>query len=202
MRSVAEKILTALSLIPEILSTARRLLNVFRDNSILLDKSDALYTSILAAMGHILEYLRRKWIWKGLKVTFQQQSFEVELVEKVTDMTNARDNFNEECETCHKEALQKIGQHGAQSADELAATLEVCRNEQQRSHQAIIEGLRSCSESSAILARGLGELNRRLLRLEIPLQQLMEMLYANPKVARNAFWMSGWLEVMLQVSHD
>lgn len=197
MRNVAEKILTALSLIPEILSTARRLLNVFKDNPILIDKSDGLYTSILAAMGHMLEYLRRKSGWKVLKAGFQQQSFEAKLMEEVDNMTNARNSFNEECETCHKEALQKIGQSGAESADELQATLEVCRNEQQRSHQAIIEGLQSCQESTAVLARGLEEMNRRLM----PLQQILEMLYANPNLAKNAAWMSEWSALMLQACH-
>lgn len=198
MRNVAENILSALSLIPDILSTASRLLNIFKDNSVLLEKSDALYMSILTAMGHILEYLRRRSIRKVLQVTFQQQSFERELMEKVTDMTKARDSFNVECETCYQEVSEKSRQHSAQSARELAATLEICRIEQQRSHQAMMEGLQSFSDSYAALNSGLKKLHREL----VPLKPLMEMLRANPNLLANAFWMSGWPAAILKVSHD
>ncbi|KAJ4416468.1 hypothetical protein N0V82_006733 [Gnomoniopsis sp. IMI 355080] len=191
MRNVAKEILDALHAIPSILTGARRVLNVFRDQEILKDKSKALYNSILTAMGHMLEYLRRKSTRKMLKVVFKQQSFEADLLTKIEDITKARNEFNEESELCHKEVLQKLGEDSSRNTDEvakLAEVLSVYSDEQKRSQQAIFE----CVEG---LSKGINDMKRDLK--DVPLKTaraILELLRASPTALEHVIQMNQPLD--------
>lgn len=193
MRNIAHKLLNALSLIPSILSGAQRVLNVFRDQKSLEEKSQVLYLSILSAMGHMLAYLQEKRVWKVLKATFKQQNFEAGLVEKIENITTARDDFNDECELCHKEALHKIGEDSARNGDAMATLKEILVTsglEQRRSHRIIVEGLASVQQDFEILARGVWEMKEDIRRVALPITQLMELLRASPGIYENVLLMS------------
>lgn len=196
MRKVAKKILDALQLIPSILSGARRVLNIFRDHEALEDKSKGLYLSILAAMGHMLEYLKRRSDRKVIEAVFKQQSFEADLLTKIEDITKVRDAFNDESELCHKEVLQKMAEDSTRNRDEMAILVEVLSvssSEQQRSHQAIVECLQSFDHSLMSLVQGVGEMKKEvtsITRTVKPMAQFLEMLRANPIVWEHVAQMS------------
>lgn len=193
MRNVAGKLLDALHLIPSILLGAQRVLNVFHGQKSLEEKSNVLYLSIISAMGHMLAYLQEKRGWKVIKATFKQQHFEADLVEKIENIKTARDDFNEECELCHKEAVQKIGENSARNGDTMVTLREALIAsdfEQRRSWRIIIEGLGSFQKDFETLATGVWEMKAEMKRVTQPITQLMELLLANPEVYKNVLFMS------------
>jgi hypothetical protein len=116
MRHVAESVLDALEQIPVILGTAQRVLNIYRDSEKLKQLSQTFYQSILAALGHILHYFRRKSSSKVFQVALQPASFQKDLLDKIEKIAKARNALNEEADLCHKE-MQKRSYQLANATD-------------------------------------------------------------------------------------
>ena len=171
------QVLDAACQIPLILNSAQRVLGMYRDSAELQQASKELYGSILICLGHMLRFLRRKSRWKVLEAGFKQQAFEAELLDKIKNVENSRDAFNEQAEICHKLSLQDLRQKSEADNQDLRgrmqAVLEIqvsATLEEKRTQQIIVELQQYLKES-----------------LVNPVEQLMELLTNSPTLLRHAW---------------
>ncbi|KAI0199495.1 hypothetical protein F4808DRAFT_461815 [Astrocystis sublimbata] len=180
MRNVAKQVLDGLHRIPDILNGARRVLRIFEHDDNLLDQSRKLYTSVLTALGHMLEYLKTKGFRKRareiIKATFQGESFALGLEQKIKDVQSECDRFNEEAEYCHKATAnehQRLMRTNAtvsqQQMETIANILMMSSREIQRAQEAT---------KAAVV-----DLAGRVKGLE----NLLLQLFDNPKVVEAAY---------------
>lgn len=167
------------------------MLNIYRDSPRLVELSDALYQSVLAALGRMLEYLKHHACRKILKAFIKQQSFQSDLVRKIEDIASARDDFNTEAELCHKEALQKLqdvtergGDQVQDAISNLSQILAFSRREQERSAQNIREYFDLISQSYSNLNKDVREIKQLMY---LPMIRLLETLKSNPMVIEAAY---------------
>ncbi|KAI0404663.1 hypothetical protein F4802DRAFT_565879 [Xylaria palmicola] len=181
MRNVAKQVLDGLHRIPDILNGARRVLQIFGHDDSLLNQSRKLYTSVLTALGHMLEYFKTKGVRKSaqeiIKATFQQDSFASGLEQKIKDVESERDRFNEEAEYCHKETVnehQRLERANAtifqQQTETLSTTLIISAREIKRAQEA--------TQSVVIYLEG------RMKGLE---NLLLQLFQDNPKAVEAAY---------------
>jgi hypothetical protein len=202
MRSIVDKIMEALHEIPVILSGAQRVLSIYKDSEKLQAQSKALYGSVLAALGHTLDYLRRKSFWKLLKAGFQQSSFEEGLIEKISNVTKERNGFNAEADICQKEMLDKIAdvtktanknsEDAIKEVQLIQQILVFAHMEQRRAQQEIAESLEVLMMSGMELKRRQSEIRQDVADIKTavaPLKNLMKMLRGNPKALDLAYSM-------------
>ncbi|OIW24490.1 hypothetical protein CONLIGDRAFT_648639 [Coniochaeta ligniaria NRRL 30616] len=185
MRKVAKDILEALCKIPVIMSSTRRVLNIFKESRELRQKSKALYKSILGGLGHMLEYLRRGTARKGFMAGLKQENFESDLLDNwIGNITKDRDGFNEEAEMCHKEAVQKLQKMGDKNAKDIqqqikgiSVVIEAAREEDRRAHQAFLDGM----ELLGMTIHGMFRSEMESFKVDLR-RTLVDLLAANPKV--------------------
>ncbi|KAL8391294.1 hypothetical protein RB595_010058 [Gaeumannomyces hyphopodioides] len=199
MKSVADKVLEALCDLPVLLSSTKRVLQCFPE---LRAHSDALYKSILVALGRMLAYLGRKSSLKRLfKAFFQQTSFEEDLVAKISDIRKQRDAFNDEADTCQKEmakrveeaadAARKSGEQISQGVQTMKEMVDVCLREQQRVKQQndaiILAGTEMLRRQDSMrrrqddMQRCQDEMQRQLEINRVLQQEILALLQANPR---------------------
>lgn len=172
MRKVAVAIFDALEQIPAALGGARRVMNIFKDSKTLQSHSDTLYKSVLAAMRHMLEYLRRKSVRKIFKVILKQQRFEDDLMVKINNIIKSRDAFNHEAEVCHRKVVQQLSEASAKNADEaqeIYLLLSRSTEEQQRSQRFVAPSVQDIQPNDVT------EITRMLL----PCEEILNMLRSN-----------------------
>lgn len=194
MRKVADTILKQLHQIPAILSSVQRVLNIYRNSTKLVELSDAIYQSVLVALGRMLEYLRHNACRKVMKAFVKQQSFQSDLLTKIEDIATARDEFNAEAEMCHKEACQRLQdateRRGDRVEDEIAnlrQIVTVAQNEQERSSQKIQEYFELMGHNYFELTAEVKELKQRQERKDRVMEYLLELLKSEPKVNEAAY---------------
>ncbi|KAL0261302.1 hypothetical protein SLS55_004999 [Diplodia seriata] len=107
MKGVSDEIMVALSELPAMFDTTKRAQTLYGAKSLEAITWE-LYTSMVKALGHILEYLRRSLHRKILKAWLQHSRFENELSEKIKDMKACKDRFIEEVDMCEKEMVGRI----------------------------------------------------------------------------------------------
>ena len=108
MKDVHGKVLDALQQIPSIIDGAQRVLRIYNDSERLESLSKAFYTSILAALGQVMYYLRKKASAKITRAFITPFGFEDKLVHKIGDITTAKEAFNDEADICQKEMLDRM----------------------------------------------------------------------------------------------
>ena len=202
MRSVAEKVMEALHQIPALLSGAQRVLKIYKDSERLKVLSKAFYCSILAALGHILNYLRRKSLWKLLQAGFQQASFERELFEKIDEVMKDRDAFNDEANICQREVLDRLTSVAEKNSEDARKEARILRDilvisirEQTRVHQTIQETLelvQQIKRRQSELGQQIGQKLDAITKIVSsgPLNLMMKMFEENPNVLEFASSMS------------
>jgi len=198
MRTVAEKVLEALQKIPAVLSGAERVLGIFEDSEQLKEQSTALYRSMLLALGHMLEYLKRKSFIKIIGAVFKQQAFESQLMAKIDNITKERDAFNEEAEICHKEVLAQLAKTSEKNADEIkdelrgiSQVLAVYTAEQRRARRDFTETLKVVGMSYEYLQHEVvsfkKDVRNDINMLQKPMKEMLRLLKANPKGIETAY---------------
>ncbi|KAI0392716.1 hypothetical protein F5Y17DRAFT_341060 [Xylariaceae sp. FL0594] len=185
IRRVDQEILDALCKIPLTISSAQRVLNIFKDSQQLKLRSKALYQSVLGGLGHMLEYLKRSTVEKALVAGLRQQSFESKLLDEwIANMDTSLDAFNEEVELCHKEALHKLRKMGEEDAnvlkdqiDQLSRAVEAARQEGRRSHNALAERMRMLAMSNVELSA----------KVRLLVEDFKHLMTAKPKAFEHAY---------------
>ncbi|KAF9639965.1 hypothetical protein BFW01_g11771 [Lasiodiplodia theobromae] len=107
MKSLTDEIIDALLEIPVIFDTTERARTSYGSDS-LKNITGALYTSMVKALGHILEYLRRSLHRKIFKAGLQQSSFGRDLQGKIQEVKDCKNRFIAEAEMCEKEMVGRI----------------------------------------------------------------------------------------------
>jgi hypothetical protein len=172
----------------------QRVLNIYQNSTKLVELSDAIYQSVLVALGRMLEYLRHNACRKVLKALIKQQSFQSSLVIQIEDIAAARDEFNTEAELCHKESLQKLQEATERGGDRvedailnLKRVVAISRREQERSSQMIHEYFDLMSHDFSDLTKEVGELKQLVHLQTVPIALLIELLKSNPRVIDAAY---------------
>lgn len=204
MKNVADKVMEALQQIPTLISSAQRVLQIYKDSDQLKILSTSFYGSILAALGHILEYLRQKSLWKALKAGFQQASFEKLLLEKVDNVTKDRNAFNDEANICQKEMIERLESVQKENSDEarkrtqgLLETVKFACQEQTRANREMRETLELMQMTTMEIKRRQIELDQKFetkidaLKEAVmkPYDLMMQMLEGNPNLTEFASFM-------------
>ncbi|OAL21622.1 hypothetical protein AYO22_08018 [Fonsecaea multimorphosa] len=182
MRDVADKVLDGLHQIPAVLNGTQRVLNIFRDDKELRGYSETLYCALLAALGHMLEYLKRKSLRKLLPAVLKQETYESGLVQKIGAVEKARDNFNQHAQTCHMEAMKKLAEVNCENSNMIQGQLQnisnilvQCEAEKKRVNAALEDAIKLANMSYNQLLKEFREIRE-------PLKELMKLLKSNPAV--------------------
>lgn len=126
MRSIADDIMDAIHEIPHIFDNTKRAQALYQSDSLKAITWE-MYTSMVTALGHILEYLRRSLRRKFFKAGLQQSSFGAELSEKIIAVKDCKARFDSEADMCEKEMVGRI--------DNRSKAIEEAVNE--RSHEIL-----------------------------------------------------------------
>jgi hypothetical protein len=142
LRSIADEVLGELARIPSILSSVQRVLKIFPGSTKLVELSDAIYHSVLVALGRMLEYLKRKACRKFMGALIKQDVFQSDLQKAIKDIEVSRDEFNAEADLLTKEAIQTLQDTTVRSGQQindailhLNQCISIARTEQERSNQ-------------------------------------------------------------------
>jgi hypothetical protein len=198
MRIVAKTVLEALVQIPAILSGAQRVLSIFKGDSVLEERSKALYSSTLAALGRMLEYLKRNGFRKALAATLKQDSFEIGLEDRIRDLTIQRNAFNEQAEICHWDSMKKMREKSDATESELKDELrrigdmvDAYHPERLRAQEAIQQAVELMGMSYAKLRRDIRTMESRIgKRIEEqmkPLEGLVKILQDSPMALSHVY---------------
>ncbi|KAL7919886.1 hypothetical protein ACQKWADRAFT_299920 [Trichoderma austrokoningii] len=111
-----EKVLRSLESIPTLISNAQRVTIIYKESDKLKLLSNTFYTSVLAALGHILKYLNnRAKVFKStirvLKAALLPSTFDNELQGKIETVEKCVDAFEAEANLCQKEQIHQAKQN-------------------------------------------------------------------------------------------
>ncbi|KAK3994345.1 hypothetical protein QBC44DRAFT_357241 [Cladorrhinum sp. PSN332] len=205
---VRDKVLEALQQIPTILNSAQRVLNIYKDSEKLKEFSKAFYLSTLSVLGHILNYLRRKASSNLIKVVFQPGTFQEELFQKMEQLTNDRNAFNEEADLCQKEMLDELGkviQQDNNEAKEERARMEhllrLAAFEQGRANRVIGEILEVIKRRQSEIGKDVAEIKTAVTERPDILPRLMRFLQGGDGVLEFAVSMLKPLDLPKEISN-
>jgi hypothetical protein len=197
LQDIRVEILQGLHDIPTIFNGVERALAMYKDSKKLQTYSTAIYVSTLHAIGHMLEYLRRKCVPRALKAIFKQSSFEFQLTQKLQDMTKCRDAFNNEVTLCQQEMLKKV-QDASQITEQttqitlreiqsMKSLLGLAVEEHLRVQMVIRAGLKMHDEKSNAIIRRQSDLGRMFQKTLEAMNTVVQLLQASPKITEKAY---------------
>lgn len=159
MGHVKNAVMESLAQIPFLLNSAQRVLAIYEKKTTLMALSRAFYVSILAAIGHILHYLRQKAAMQVLKAMLKPASFEKGLLAKVQAIATARDAFNAEADLCQKETLDEMAKATAAGNAEILDTLHAIVAVADREYSRVVKVLQ---EKCNVFEQGLVQIQDHL----------------------------------------
>lgn len=195
---VHDKVLVALSDIPTILDGAQRVLHIYPESQRLESLSKTFYVSILAALGHIMCYLRKKASSRIPRACMAPFGFEADLVSKVDAISKSKDAFNEEADICQKEMLDRlnsaISHQGSVTAEEMTRMTDAVRvamSEQKRANLVMGEMLEMIRRRQSDMGRDIKEVKTALHAQTIPFKKLLTVLTGGDVVQLHGLSMSA-----------
>lgn len=173
-------------------------MSIYKDSERLTSLSAAFYTSILSALGHVLNYLRRKSSVKKASANFihaviRPANFQRELVEKIDQITKDRNAFNEEADICHKEMLDRLAaaeeRRSEATMDEIQAMqkwLRMAAWEQNRANRVMGEMLEAIKRQQNEIGKNVSIIKAAVTKPQIALPHLMKLLQGGDVVSQLA----------------
>lgn len=184
-----EKVLDALQQIPTVIDGAQRVLKIYPDSERLRALSDTFYASILAALGHMIHYLRKKASSKLREAVKRPFTSNDVLVDKIKAVEAGRDAFNREADICHREMVQRMKVLTSQEGDETREEVKIIG-------EAIDEAAQEHSRALQMIQRKQSELGRdvKMIKEGVPiaLKQIMDLLKGGDGIYAHSTSMSRY----------
>ncbi|MBE3047882.1 hypothetical protein IMZ48_36305 [Candidatus Bathyarchaeota archaeon] len=190
--------MSALQQIPSIIDGAQRVTRLYRDSQRLELLSRAFYTSIMAALGHIMHYLRKKASRRLPNVVFKPSSFEEQLVQKIDAIASDKDAFNEEADICHKEMVDRMSSTAEDRGERTEEDLHIMREvmcvairEQRRTTLEQRMANQGIDEKLDKLERKQSDIGRATMSISSALEPLLRLWASGDPMRAYSFDM-GW----------
>ncbi|KAI1748297.1 hypothetical protein F4782DRAFT_534516 [Xylaria castorea] len=143
MRDVATSVLDGLRQIPSILGGAQQVMKLFYDDEMLQNQSRQLYMSVLAALGHMLEYLKQNRVRKAWNAVSKQGNFASDLEQKIKTVETERNTFNQQANISYMERTTKSQRVNSEEIREARTAYEAEFKRAQRFREVILSVLDS-----------------------------------------------------------
>ncbi|KAL6695115.1 hypothetical protein J3F84DRAFT_376148 [Trichoderma pleuroticola] len=179
LNEIREMVLESLERIPTLINNVQRVSSIYKESDKLRLLGNAFYSSILAALGHILKYLKdqakvRRRAKEVLKAMVLPSSFDKELRGKIKKIEQCVGAFQTEANICQKEQLDQARQTmdvTMSSINEVKLTMVHAAAGQQETNRDMMETMLGIKRRQSDLVRDFSTLKSTLMEQTMRLLQ-------------------------------